>query len=302
MRAWLTQHTRALAASAAKLFRAPVSTLFNVAVLGIALALPAILYVGLVNLQAAGRAAAPEPQLSLFMEVGASRAEVREVEARLRKHGAVARVRYIPREQALEDMNRLSGLGNIADTLGQNPLPDAFVIDARDATPAALARLREELSRWPKVAFVQLDAQWAQRLAAVVRLARMALLLVGTLLGFALVAVTFNTIRLQILSQRDEIEVASLIGATPRYIRRPFLYYGALLGLLGGLAAWAVVWGTTEALNWGLGDLATLYGTSWSIRPLPLRDVAALLGFSAALGWLGAWLCVSRHLAGAFSM
>ena len=302
MRAWLTQHTRALAASAAKLFRAPVSTLFNVAVLGIALALPAILYVGLVNLQAAGRAAAPEPQLSLFMEVGASRAEVREVEARLRKHGAVARVRYIPREQALEDMNRLSGLGNIADTLGQNPLPDAFAIDARDATPAALARLREELSRWPKVAFVQLDAQWAQRLAAVVRLARMALLLVGTLLGFALVAVTFNTIRLQILSQRDEIEVASLVGATPRYIRRPFLYYGALLGLLGGLAAWAVVWGTTEALNWGLGDLATLYGTSWSIRPLPLRDVAALLGFSAALGWLGAWLCVSRHLAGAFSM
>jgi len=302
VRAWLNQHTRALAASAAKLFGAPVATLFNVAVLGIALALPAILYVALVNLQEAGRAAAPEPQLSLFMDVGASRPEVREVEARLRKHGAVARVRYIPREQALEDMNRLSGLGNIADTLGQNPLPDAFVIDARDATPAALARLREELSRWPKVAFVQLDAQWAQRLAAVVRLARMALLLVGTLLGFALVAVTFNTIRLQILSQRDEIEVASLIGATPRYIRRPFLYYGALLGLLGGLAAWAVVWGTTEALNWGLGDLATLYGTSWSIRPLPLRDVAALLGFSAALGWLGAWLCVSRHLAGAFSM
>jgi cell division transport system permease protein len=301
VRAWLTQHTRALGASAAKLLRAPVATLFNVAVLGIALALPAILHVALVNLQQAGRAAAPEPQLTVFMDLAASRAEVREVEARLRKHTAVARVRYVPREQALEDVNRLSGLGNIADTLGQNPLPDAFIVDARDRAPTVLARLRDELSRWPKVGFVQLDAQWAQRLAAVVGLARLALLLVGTLLAFALVAVTFNTIRLQILSQREEIEVASLIGATPRYIRRPFLYYGAVLGLLGGLAAWGVVWATTEALNGALHDLAALYGTSWTIRPLPARDAAALLGFSAALGWLGAWLCVSRHLASAFT-
>jgi cell division transport system permease protein len=300
VRAWFTQQTRVLGASAAKLLRAPVATLFNVAVLGIALALPAILYVGLMNLQEAGRTAAPEPQLTVFMDVGATRAEVRDVEARLKKHNAVARVRYVPREQALEDLNRLSGLGNIADTLGVNPLPDAFIVDARERAPAVLARLRDELSRWPKVAFVQLDAQWAQRLAAVVKLARLALLLVGILLAFALVAVTFNTIRLQILSQREEIEVASLIGATPRYIRRPFLYYGALLGLLGGLAAWGVAWGITEALAGALQDLAVLYGTSWTIRPLPARDAAALLGFSAALGWLGAWLSVSRHLFGIF--
>jgi cell division transport system permease protein len=300
VRAWFTQQTRALGASAAKLLRAPVATLFNVAVLGIALALPAILYVALVNLQEAARTVAPEPQLSVFMDVGATRAEVREVDARLKNHNAVARVRYVPREQALEDINRLSGLGNIAEALGRNPLPDAFIVDARDPAPATLERLRDELSRWPKVAFVQLDAQWAQRLAAVLRLARLGLLLLGTLLAFALVAVTFNTIRLQILSQREEIEVASLIGATARYIRRPFLYYGAVLGLLGGFAAWGVVWATTEALNGGLRDLAALYGASWTIRALPARDAAALLGFSAALGWLGAWLSVSRHLAGAF--
>ena len=112
------------------------------------------------------------------------------------------------------------------------------------------------------------------------------------------IAVTFNTIRLEILSQREEIEVASLIGATARFIRRPFLYYGALLGLLGGLAAWAVVWAAVEALNTGLADLAVTYGASWRLQPLSVRDAAALLGFAAALGWLGAWLSVSRHLAG----
>jgi cell division transport system permease protein len=277
--------------------QAPLATLFNVAVLGIALALPAILYVALANLQQGARAATPDPQVTVFMDVGASRAEVRDTEARLQKHPGVQAVRYVSREQALAEADRLSDVGGIAETLGQNPLPDAFVVDARDPGPAALERLRNELARWPKVAFVQLDAEWAQRLAAVIRLGRVALLVVGVLLAFALVAVTFNTIRLQILTQREEIEVASLIGATARYIRRPFLYYGALLGLLGGAAALGFLWATTEVLNRALNDLASHYGTTWVLHPLAFRDALALLGFAAALGWVGAWLSVSRHLA-----
>src|SRR5205823_7697100 len=59
--------------------------------------------------------------------------------------------------------------------------------------------------------------------------------------GLALVAVTFNTIRLQILTQRDEIELCRLIGATHAYIRRPYFYLGSLLGLFGGIAALAIV-------------------------------------------------------------
>ena len=302
MNAWLRQQARAWSVTTAKLLRAPVATLFNVAVVGIALALPALLYVALAHLQKAAGAAHPRPEISLFMDHGAGRAEAREIEARLKRHPAVAHVRYIPREQALEDMKRLSGLAGVAESLGHNPLPDAFVLEAHDGDPAALERLRAEVARWPRVATVQLDTQWAARLAALLRLGRLALLLLGTLLAFALVAVTFNTIRLEILSQREEIEVASLIGATARFIRRPFLYYGALLGLLGGLAAWAVVWAAVEALNTGLADLAVTYGASWRLQPLSVRDAAALLGFAAALGWLGAWLSVSRHLEGGPTM
>jgi cell division transport system permease protein len=290
------QQLRACGTTAAKLLRTPLATLFNVAVLGIALALPALLYVGLLHLQNAARAAAPKPQISVFLEHTATRAEAREIEARLKGHPSVAHVRYIPREQALEDLKRLSGLAGIAESLGHNPLPDAFVLETRDGSPAELQRVRAEVARWPRVAFVQLDSEWAERLAAVLRLGRLALFIVGTLLAFALVAVTFNTIRLQILTQREEIEVTGLIGATPRYIRRPFLYYGAVLGLLGGLVAWAVVWAATQALNSALTDLSALYGASWTLRSLSVRDGAALLAFAAALGWLGAWLSVSRHI------
>ena len=297
MSAWLTQQWRSLGATLGKLLRFPLSTLFNVIVLGIALALPAALYVGLVNMQHAARAAAPEPQLSVFMALDAGRADIREVQTRLAKHPGVASLRHVPREQALEQLKGASGMAGIAEGLGHNPLPDAFVVDARDSSPAALQRLRTELAGLPKVALVQLDSEWAQRLDAALKLGRLALVLLATLLAFALVAVTFNTIRLQILTRREEIEVATLIGATAAFIRRPFLYYGALLGFLGGVAACVLVWAAASAFNGALADLAYLYGTRWQLRYLSAADAASLLAFAAGLGWLGAWLSVSRHLA-----
>lgn len=293
----MSQQGRALRGTIWKILRAPFATLFNVVVLGIALALPAVLYVGLVNLQRAAQAASPEPQLTVFLAPEASRAEVQQIEARLTAHKEIAKARHVPREKALEEMKRTSGMATVAEALGQNPLPDAFIVDPRDVSPAALEKLRAELAALPKVGHVQLDTEWAQRLDAVLKLGQLAVLLLATLLAFALVAITFNTIRLQILTQRDEIEVATLIGASAAFIRRPFLYYGALLGLLGGLAAAGVVWLARHFLNGALADLSYLYGTRWQLDDLTRGDTASLLIFAAALGWMGAWLSVTRHLA-----
>jgi cell division transport system permease protein len=297
MRAWLLHHVRAAGATLGKLGRSPLSTLFNVIVVAIALALPAGLYVALTNIQQAVRTLSPEPQLTVFVALDATKAEVSLIDTRLKEHPQVARLRYVPRERALEDMKRSSGMGGIVEALDRNPLPDAFVLDAADPAPEVMERLRTEIGAWPRVAHVQLDAEWAQRLDAVLKVGRAALLLLGTVLAFSLVAITFNTIRLQMLTQREEIEVTTLIGATDGFIRRPFLYYGAVLGLLGGLAACGLVWTATTVLNGALIDLSYLYGARWEVAQLSWRDSASLLAFAAALGWLGAWMSVARHLA-----
>lgn len=182
------------------------------------------------------------------------------------------------------------------DNLGRNPLPDAFVVTARSNDPATLEALHDEAQTWPKVEHVQLDAAWARRLDAALNISRMLVTVLAVLLAIALVAVTFNTIRLQILTRHDEIEVSKLIGATNAFIRRPFLYFGALQGLAGGGAAWLIVALAVLVLNVQLADLAGLYGSMFRLEWPDLRYTAVLLGFSAALGWLGAWLSVSRHL------
>src|SRR6185503_2809995 len=183
-----------------------------------------------------------------------------------------------------------------ADSLPQNPLPDAFVVLPRDRAPEVMEKLRDEQAAWPGVTHVQLDTAWARRLEAGLKLARLAVGLLATLFAFALVAVTFNTIRLQILTRREEIEVSKLIGATNPFIRRPFLWFGALQGLAGGVAAWIIVSLAVYLLNRDLAGLAALYSASFRLPGLSLEDAGSLLGFSALLGWLGAWLSVTRHL------
>jgi cell division transport system permease protein len=293
---WLLAHLDTLRESLVRLARQPFATGLNVIVIGIALSLPVGFYLGIDNLQAFSRQLSSDPQVSIFMAMDAGQADVSAVERRLRAHPEVGRADFIAREQALAKLKRGAGLADVLADLERNPLPDAFVVTARSNDPATLEALRDQAARWPKVEHVQLDAEWARRLDAALGVGRLLVTLLAALLALALVAVTFNTIRLQILTRRDEIEVSKLIGATNPFIRRPFLYLGALQGLAGGCAAWAIVTLAAVVLNVQLAELATLYGTAFKLQPLDAADSAMLLVFSAALGWLGAWLSVSRHL------
>ena len=293
---WLLAHFDTLRESLVRLARQPFATGLNVIVIGIALSLPVGFYLGIDNLQMFSRQLSSDPQVSIFMAMDAGQADVSAVERRLRAHPEVGRVDFIAREQALAKLKRSAGLADVLADLERNPLPDAFVVTARSNDPATLEALRDQAARWPKVEHVQLDAEWARRLDAALGVGRLLVTLLAALLALALVAVTFNTIRLQILTRRDEIEVSKLIGATNPFIRRPFLYLGALQGLAGGCAAWAIVTLAMIVLNVQLAELATLYGTAFKLQPLNAADSAVLLLFSAALGWLGAWLSVSRHL------
>jgi cell division transport system permease protein len=186
-------------------------------------------------------------------------------------------------------MSTVQGLSDVVGALGRNPLPDAFVVTSKEDIAGELARL-------PGVAHVQADAVWARRLAAAAALVQLGLTLLATLLGAALVAVTFNTIRLQILTQRDEIEVSKLIGATDGFIRRPFYYLGLLQGLAGGIGALAIVGAALGLLNREVRVLAESYGAGFRFGFLSWPEALAVVLCAGLLGFLGAQLSVSRHL------
>lgn len=296
MRVWLQHHRLSLAQTAARLARSPFATTLNVLAIGVALALPFGVYCVLGNLESLSRKVSVDPQLTVFLARDAAKPDLAAVEARLRGARGVRAVRFISRDAALADLGRASGMAEVIASLPQNPLPDAFVVTLSVSDPDVADRLEVEFKSLPKVAYVQADSAWVRRLDALLRLGRTAVVLLAGLLGIALVAVTFNTIRLQILTQRDEIELCRLIGATHAYIRRPFFYFGSLLGLLGGFGALGIVIAGLAILNRDLATLARWYGADLNlIYPTP-QEMASVLGSAAALGWLGAYLSVSRHL------
>lgn len=292
----LMQHLRVIRFTFHRLLRTPGATLLNLLVIGIALSLPVGGYVIIKNVQNISTQMSGTPQISVFLAAGTTPEEISHISKQLKEHGAIDRIEFVPRDLALKQLQVSTGLADVIGGLPQNPLPDAFIIYPVAMDVKKLELLHDDLKSWPKFEHVQLDSSWAYKLEALLKFGRLIVLILASMLSFALVAITFNTIRLQILTQRDEIEVSKLIGATNGFIRRPFLYFGLAQGLLGGAAAWLIIAFSLQLLNYSLANLTRLYATSFTLTHLSLADSITLLGFAAYLGWLGAWLSVSQHL------
>jgi cell division transport system permease protein len=303
MNIWLRQHRFALGAALSHVRKAPGSFLFNVLVVAIALALPFAGLTVLDNVRPMSEQLSVDPEISLFMKTDATREQAQALAPQLREivQGGRAKLTFVPREKALDTLKDKSGLSDVLDTLGDNPLPDSYVLKLEGFTNTADAArvdaIAVRMRALPGVDTVQVDSAWVKRLAALLGVLRLALLLLAVTLGTVVIAVVFNTIRLQVLTQREEIAVSKLIGATDNFIHRPFYYTGALLGLCAGAVALGAVALALRPLNTAIAEFARLYASEFQLAPLGLPGIAALLAISAGLGLVGAMLSVQRHLA-----
>ncbi|MEE8306364.1 MAG: FtsX-like permease family protein [Gammaproteobacteria bacterium] len=144
---------------------------------------------------------------------------------------------------------------------------------------------------------MQLDTAWVDRFRAMLDISRRAVDLATALLALAVIVVIGNTIRLEINNRHREIEVTKLVGGSNAFIRRPFLYLGLWYGLGGGLLAWILISVGLRALSAPVAQLAGLYTSTFTLAGLPWLESLALVGGGGLLGWLGAGLAASRHLA-----
>ncbi|HMW18562.1 MAG TPA: permease-like cell division protein FtsX [Accumulibacter sp.] len=295
MTAALTHHLAALREACRRLLAAPLNSALSLLVIGIALTLPSAGWLALENLRQATGNVSGVQEISLYLALDAGPREIADIESRLRQAHA-GRWRFVSRAEALNHLQASEGMAEIIASLPGNPLPDAFVVTPDDSRPAVLESFAATFAGWPKVAHVQLDSAWVQRFDALLRLGKQLVGLLAVLFAGALVTITFTTIRLQILAQAAEIEVAQLVGATDAWIRRPLLHFGVLQGALGGLVAALLVAVGFHLLSPPVGELARLYGTDFVLRSLSGLDVAVLAGIGGLLGGIGAWLSARLHL------
>ena len=213
-------------------------------------------------------------------------------------HELVELIAILGKAQALEEFRSQPGFGPALDALSENPLPNVLTVrpgvDA--SSPAQLDVLRAAVEAWPEVDSVQLDRDWLLRFDALLDLMRRALWITAALLGAGVIAVVGNTIRLEIRSRADEIEVTQLVGGSRAFVRRPFLYTGVLYGLIAGALAWALVAGARLALNPSVERLASAYGQSFMLGGPGGRELGFSMLGGLVLGWIGAALASGREI------
>ncbi len=292
------EHLRVLFFSLGKIGQAPLAAALTALVIGIALALPAGLYVATRNLSSVGYSWQANLQISLFLKDSVSLERGQALTRDIGNDRSVGKTLYISRAQSLKDFRNQSGFGEALDMLEDNPLPAVIVVTPRSGqTQADVNQLADRLAKLPEVEIAKLDRQWLERLYALLAIAERSVGILALLLGLAVMVIIGNTIRLDIESRRDEIEVMKLIGAPDSFIRRPFLYAGFWFGLGGGALAWALVAAGTQVMTGPSAELASLYGSDFHLAGLAAKDGVALVAAGIVLGWAAAFVTVTRRLA-----
>jgi cell division transport system permease protein len=295
---YLTHHLQMFIASLGYLSRQPVSTLMTSAVIAIALALPAGLYVALDNVSELSAGWDDSTRISLFLKNNVDLKQAEKFAARLRLRKEIENVIIVDRDQGLKQFQNISGFGDAIKFLDENPLPHVITVQpvAEHQRPETVGFLVEALQQENQVELAQLDMQWVKRLYTLLDVAQRGVWIIGSLLGLAVLLIIGNTIRLDIQNRREAIEVSKLIGASDAFIRRPFLYTGLWYGVSGGLLAWILIAVSLGIMAEPVQKLATLYHSSYALTGLSNGNIAVLIMISCALGLGGSWLAVGRHL------
>jgi cell division transport system permease protein len=296
-RAWREQHGQSLVSSLRRLAARPLATILTLAVLALALTLPLLFWLLLDNAKSLNGTVEDARAVSVFLKPDLDAAAVQSLATQLRARDDVGAVEIKSPEQGLEEFRSQSGFADALKVLHYNPLPAVLVVTPRSAKNDTTPALVSELQRDPAVDLVQYDAQWRQRLNAILATVGRAALVLAILLALAALLVTGNTVRMDIQGRRDEIVVMQLLGASNGFVRRPFLYTGFWYGALAGVVSLVLIGIVEWALAAPLAQLAASYDHRFGLHGLPLAGTLAVLGASAALGWLGAWLAASRHIA-----
>jgi cell division transport system permease protein len=300
VQAYFARHAQTLVGSLGRMVNQPFATVMTMGVVAVALALPLFLNLFLTNVRSATGNWNEAFDLSVYMDKRAGAVRTATLAKQLRQRGDVAAVRVITADQALAEFRNDSGFGKALDALSENPLPDTLIVTPTLAasTPQGTAALKGAIAAMPDVQSVQLDTEWVKRLHAMLDILRRVVLLTGGLLGAGVVLIVGNTIRLDILNRRAEIEVMKLVGASDGFARRPFLYSGIWYGLGGGLMALILVGVAAAVLARPVESLAKLYGSQFRLRGLGFTTGVLVLGLAACLAWLGSWLAATRHIRG----
>jgi len=290
---WLSQHAHDARTSVSSILRRPWSNALTIMAMALTLMLPLGLAVVLANVQQLAGSVQSTRVIDMFLQPELDIPAAQAVAQMLAKREDVAEVVLRTPDEGLENLRQYAGLGQAADALGENPLPVVLIITPQGEDDELLA---QALAALPQTDLVQYDAQWRQRLSGWLALGKRLVQLLTMLFGLGALVVIGNTVRLELQTRREEIDVLHLLGAQDGFICRPFVWLGVWYGLAAGVFALAWVGVCGWLLRPSLAALASSYASDFVLHGPAFTTCGFILLGTMLVGWLGAWLAASHFL------
>ncbi|MEW6224849.1 MAG: permease-like cell division protein FtsX [Chloroflexota bacterium] len=232
-----------------------------------------------------------------YLQHNATQSQTDELVGRLEAMPEVTSVEYVSRDEALrrfKEAQAAQGREDLTQYLEANPLYASVNVKLR--SPAELRTVTDALQpqREPIVRNVLNIQALVERVLTVTNFVRTAGVAMVAIVGVIVLFIIVNTIRLAVVARAEEIEIMRLVGASDAFIRWPFVFEGALVGLLGALIALGLLAVSADPLSKAMVGF-------FSVLPLQLgsvaRDTAVIvLATGLGLGVLGSWLSVRTYL------
>jgi len=295
--AWAREHALLFRESFEHITRNLIASLLAWTLIGIALSLPLGLYLIQTGLQLVTGPWSTSPGITLYLEPGIATTRVTALQSLLEEDVRIESAIHVSPDAALDQFSELIGLDSLIEDLTSNPLPGAFdLVPAPGLFASDMARLVEELESIEEVRDVVSEGLWLNRVLALSELVGRLSLILAVLFGVGALLVTASSVRLVIESRLAELQVMSLVGATPRFMRRPFIYFGVLYGLGGGFVATMLISIGILVLREPALEFLGSYGVDVSTLGFDSSLVALILVVAALIGAIGAQGACRRRL------
>ncbi len=294
---YLSLHLESAKSAVLQFAKQPFGTFLILVMLSVAMTLPLTLYLGVQSAQTVIGKLNEAPQITLYMEREAEEGDQAAVRKLLSEDKRIERYDFVSKDAGLAELQKNMGEQDLVSMLDENPLPDVFIVSpAANSEPDTVRALQADLAKMPMVESAKLDAEWMQTLYQVNDFVSKIFYFLAITLSLAFVLVAHNTIRLQILSRKEEIEITKLLGAPSSFIRRPFLYQAAWQSLAAAAVSLALCAWLMNSSKPLVGQIFKPYGINIEWRFFYAWEVLLVLLVVTALGIAGAALATQQHL------
>jgi len=292
---YLNNHYQAFLSGCSRFKNNIGASFMMIIVIGITLCLPSAGLLIIENASQISKNIEYEAEISIFLDKDISKDQIDFIELSLKKNNLVKKIHFEPKLIAWEKLQSKLDV-EVSASVSANPLPDAFFISLNTLDQIKIKKLIDTLDGIDGIDDIMIDGNWIKKLRIVISLGKLSVIFLAILLIIVLLVVIGNTIRLQTLTYRDEIELSKLIGATNAFIQRPFMYTGILYGFGGGLITVSLLKLSVLGLNTALFKLTAIFGTDISFRDLPNEYYVNIIILAILIGLVSSFISARNSI------